>query len=133
MPDRFSKEVRSRIMSSIRGKNTRPELLIRRMLWSRGKRYRVHDSSVFGNPDISNKSKNVAVFIDGCFWHGCARCYKEPKTNSEFWRNKIFKNKKRRTVVRSRLKKDGITILQFWEHEILSNPVKVTQKICMFL
>jgi len=133
MSDKFSKEVRSRIMSSIRGKNTKPELLIRKMLWGRGKRYRVHDRSVFGNPDISNKSKNVAIFIDGCFWHGCARCYNEPKTNTEFWRNKIFKNKKRRTLVKSRLKKDGITILQFWEHEILSNPVRVTEKISTFL
>ncbi len=133
MPDKFSKEVRSKIMSSIRGKNTKPEMLIRKNLWGRGKRYRIHDNSVFGTPDISNKTRNVAIFIDGCFWHGCSRCYKEPKTNTRFWRNKILRNKKRRKVVKSRLKKEGIRILQFWEHEIVANPAKVTDKISIFL
>jgi len=133
MPDRFSKEVRSRIMSSIRGKNTKPELIVRKLLWSMGKRYRIHDSSVFGSPDISNKSRNVAIFIDGCFWHGCRRCYKEPKSNTEFWRKKIAKNRDRRKLVKSRLGKDRVTILQFWEHEVLSEPAKVTDKISAFL
>jgi len=133
MPDRFSKEVRSKIMSSIKGKNTKPELTIRKILWSMGKRYRIHDSSVFGSPDISNRSRNVAVFIDGCFWHGCKRCYKEPKSNTAFWRNKITKNRHRRELVKSRLKKDGITLLQFWEHEVLSEPTNVTDKISKFL
>jgi len=129
MPDKFSKEVRSRIMSSIRGKNTKPELAVRKILWMQGKRYRVHDRSVFGTPDISNKSKRLAVFIDGCFWHGCSRCYKEPKSNTEFWRSKINRNKDRRKVVRSRLREQGITILQFWEHQVLSNPEKVVERI----
>lgn len=133
MADKFSKQVRSKIMSSIRGKNTKPEVTIRKMVWMRGKRYRIHDRSVFGNPDISNRSKNLAVFIDGCFWHGCKRCYKEPKTNTEFWRSKISRNQKRRKVVRSMLKKDGITMLQFWEHEIISNPELVADKISTHL
>jgi len=133
MPDKFSKEVRSKIMSSIRGKNTKPEMLVRKNLWGRGKRYRIHDNSVFGTPDISNKARNVAIFIDGCFWHGCSRCYKEPKTNTMFWRNKILRNKKRRKVVKSRLRKEGIRVLQFWEHEIVANPAKVTDKISIFL
>ena len=133
MPEKFSKEVRSRIMSSIRGKNTRPELIIRKILWKKGKRYRVHDRSVFGTPDISNKTRNVAIFIDGCFWHGCVRCYKEPKTNTAFWRNKILRNRDRRKVVKSRLMKEGITILQFWEHDVLSNPDSVANKISAFL
>jgi len=131
--DKFSKQVRSKIMSSIRGKNTKPEMVIRKMLWENGKRYRIHDSSVFGTPDISNKSKNLAIFIDGCFWHGCKRCYKEPKSNTEFWRNKIIRNKKRRKLVKSKLRKEGITILQFWEHQVLANPQTVTQKISKHL
>jgi len=133
MADKFSKEVRSRIMSSIRGKNTKPEVAVRRLLWQNGKRYRVHDSSVFGTPDISNKSKNVAVFIDGCFWHGCSRCYKEPKSNTEFWRSKISRNRKRRKLVKARLRKEGVTILQFWEHQVLRNPATVANKISSFL
>ncbi|WP_316505626.1 hypothetical protein [Nitrosopumilus sp.] len=56
-------------MSSIRGKNTKPELTVRKGVWNMGKRYRIHDRTVFGTPDMSNKSKRVAVFIDGCFWH----------------------------------------------------------------
>jgi len=133
MADKFSKDVRSRIMSSIRGKNTKPEVAVRRLLWQNGKRYRIHDSSVFGTPDISNKSKNVAVFIDGCFWHGCSRCYKEPKSNTEFWRSKISRNRKRRNLVKTRLRKEGITILQFWEHQIIRNPETVANKISSFL
>ena len=129
MADKFSKQIRSRIMSSIRSKNTTPELSIRKMLWKKGKRYRIHDGTVFGTPDISNKSKNVAVFIDGCFWHGCKRCYKEPKTNTEFWRNKISRNQKRRKLVRSRLKRQGTTTLQFWEHQVISNPQTDVERI----
>ncbi len=129
MPDKFSKEIRSHIMSSIRSKNTKPELKIRKMLWPLGKRYRVHDKSVFGTPDISNKSRKVAVFIDGCFWHGCKRCYTEPKTNSKFWRDKILHNKERRKKVIRVLKKENWTIIQFWEHQIERDPLTVLMKI----
>lgn len=133
MADKFSKVVRSRIMSSISGKNTKPEVTIRRILWRLGKRYRIHDRTVFGTPDISNKSKSVAVFIDGCFWHGCSRCYKEPKTNTDFWRSKISRNQKRRKLVKSTLRKQGVTILQFWEHQVISSPHTVADKISIFL
>ena len=129
MPDKFSKEIRSHIMSSIRSKNTKPELKIRKMLWPLGKRYRVHDKSVFGTPDISNKSRKVAVFIDGCFWHGCNRCYTEPKTNTKFWRDKISRNQERRKTVRRKLRKAGWTVLEFWEHSVKKNPALVTAKI----
>ncbi len=129
LPDKFSKETRSKIMSSIKGKNTEPELMIRKILWSKGKRYRIHDRTVFGTPDISIKRQNVAIFLDGCFWHGCGVCYKEPKTNSEFWRNKIDRNKMRRKIVKKRLKKDGWTVLEFWEHQIRDNPHSVVENI----
>lgn len=129
MADKFSKQVRSKIMSSIRSKNTKPEVTIRKMLWQTGKRYRIHDKTVFGTPDISNKSKNLAIFIDGCFWHGCSRCYKEPKSNTAFWRSKISRNQKRRKIVRSGLRKQGVTVLQFWEHDVISNPKTVIGKI----
>lgn len=133
MPDKFSKTVRSKIMSSIRSKDTQPELAVRKLLWANGKRYRIHDSTVFGTPDISNKSKKVAIFIDGCFWHGCEICYTEPKTNVKFWKNKILQNKKRRETVRLKLKKDGFKILVFMEHEIRRNPLKVSQKISLVM
>ena len=133
MPDKFSKETRSKIMSSIRSKNTKPELQIRKKVWALGKRYRIHDKTVFGTPDISNKSKKVAIFIDGCFWHGCDRCYVEPKTNTEFWRNKIVRNKERREKVRMDLKKDNWKILQFWEHQVTLDSKRIASRIAELL
>lgn len=129
MSDKFSQEKRSKIMSSIRGKNTKPELRIRKMVWYFGKRYRIHDKTVFGTPDISNKSKKVAVFIDGCFWHGCPKCYSEPKTNIEFWRNKITRNKERRKQVRKNLRKDGWTVMEFWEHSVKKEAIPIAISI----
>ena len=133
MTDRFSKEVRSRIMSNIKGKNTSPEIKIRSLLWAKGKRYRIHDRTLIGSPDISNKSKSLAVFIDGCFWHGCGTCYREPKSNTAYWRDKIVRNKRRRAAVSRCLRRDGIRVLQFWEHEINKNPEKVADLICAHL
>ena len=132
MPDKFSKETRSKIMASIKSKNTLPEIAIRRMLWNFGFRYRIHDSSIFGNPDISNKHRKIAIFVDGCFWHGCNRCYKEPKTNSYFWKNKITSNKKRRKTVKRELRKDNWNILELWEHEINQDPKKIEAKLKKF-
>jgi len=116
-------------MSSIRGKNTKPEITIRRLIWSKGARYRIHDKTVFGCPDISNKSKRMAIFVDGCFWHGCHICYKEPKTNTVFWRNKIQRNKKRRSEVKKTLKIQGWKIMEVWEHQINKNPHALADKI----
>ena len=89
-------DVRSRIMSQIRSKNTSPELLFRQVLWKEGFRYRIHDKTVFGTPDVSNKSKKIAIFIDGCFWHGCPKCYRAPKSNTQYWTCKLANNKNRR-------------------------------------
>ena len=131
MTDNLDRIKRSKIMSSIRGKNTRPELLIRKIIWSSGKRYRIHDKTVYGRPDISNKKRKIAVFIDGCFWHGCKQCYKEPTTNVSYWREKIIKNQKRRMIVKSHLQMDGWLVLEFWEHEIIKQPpLHIASKIC---
>lgn len=116
-------------MSSIRGKNTKPELIVRRILWSTGLRYRIHDKTIFGKPDISNKKKKLAIFVDGCFWHGCKRCYREPTTNTDFWKQKIQNNKKRRKQVIKFLKREDWKILEFWEHEINEKPEIVVKKI----
>ena len=120
-------------MSSIRGKNTKPEMQVRRKVWSLGKRYRIHDRTVVGTPDISNKSKRVAIFIDGCFWHGCKRCYVEPKTNTQYWRNKIQRNRTRRQKVLQELKDENWNIFQVWEHQIVQNSEKISLKIAKML
>lgn len=133
MLDRFSKEVRSRIMASIRSKNTKPELKVRQRLWTMGKRYRVHDRTIYGTPDISNKGKKIAIFIDGCFWHGCKKCYTKPKTNTVFWDNKIKSNKKRRHDVIRSLKREGWKIFSVWEHDVNKNPDMISKKIADFM
>lgn len=129
MADNLSKEKRSKVMASIRGKDTKPEITIRKLLWKEGVRYRIHNKSIYGAPDISIKKDRIAVFIDGCFWHGCRRCYKEPTTNTAFWREKVHNNKKRRRKVRKVLKKQGWHVQEFWEHEVNSEPCKVMNKI----
>jgi DNA mismatch endonuclease (patch repair protein) len=120
-------------MSRIRSKNTKPETTIRKLLWARGKRYRIHDKSILGKPDLTNKSKKTAVFIDGCFWHGCVECYREPKSNVSFWREKLISNKARRVRVRANLIDGGWIVLEFWEHEVIRNADKVISQICQFL
>ena len=125
MVDRVSREVRSRIMSSIRGKNTTPEIKVRKLLWAKGKRYRIHDRTVVGCPDISNKSKSLAVFIDGCILARLWRVLSRTQTNTAFWRAKIAANKRRRLSVSRELRSGGTTVLQFWEHEVNSNSERV--------
>lgn len=126
---RESPEVRSRIMSAIRSVNTRPELAVRRAVWARGLRYRIHDRSVPGTPDLSNRSRRVAVFVDGCFWHACPRCYREPRSNVEFWRAKISRNRARRAKVRRMLRIDGWLVVQAWEHEVRRSPERVADRV----
>jgi DNA mismatch endonuclease (patch repair protein) len=127
--DNLSQVTRSRIMASIKGKNTRPEVIVRKLIWAQGRRYRVHDRRVPGTPDISNKRCKLAVFIDGCFWHGCASCYREPRSNVLFWRHKLKANLQRRTKVKRQLKSSGWRVLEFWEHEVLSNPSGVAKTV----
>ena len=127
--DNLSKSVRSKVMASIKGKDTSPEIAIRRLLWADGKRYRIHDRAVPGIPDISSSRAKVAVFIDGCFWHGCKQCYKEPTSNIGFWREKLRRNRERRSGVKRELKSKGWRVLEFWEHEVLRDPSSVAATI----
>lgn len=110
-------KTRSKTMSRIRGKNTKPELMLRRALWARGLRYRIHDKSLPGTPDISNKSRKVAVFVDGCFWHGCPQHFKVPKTRSDFWKEKIRRNQEKRGQVVKEYPGNW-AIFQFFECEV---------------
>lgn len=129
MADRMSKEKRSQTMAKIRSKNTSPEIILRKLLWLQGKRFRIHDKTIYGTPDISNKTRKIAIFVDGCFWHGCKRCYVPPKTNSDYWKNKYKKNKERRKKVLKALTKEDWKIIQIWEHELKINPHRTLEKI----
>jgi DNA mismatch endonuclease (patch repair protein) len=93
MADVVTSAVRSRMMAGIRGKNTRPEILIRHELFVRGYRYRLHVSSLPGKPDLVLPKYRAVIFVHGCFWHrhGCA-LFKWPSTNVTFWRTKLLRN-----------------------------------------
>lgn len=104
-------------MSRIRGKDTGPELILRRGLWAQGLRYRLVNK-LPGRPDVVFPGAKVAVFVDGCFWHGCPLHAVRPKANAEFWKNKLDANIARDARVTGELEAMGWTVLRFWEHEI---------------
>ncbi|WJR78519.1 very short patch repair endonuclease [Bradyrhizobium sp. NP1] len=94
MADVVSAEVRSRMMAGIRGKNTKPEMIIRRGLHARGFRYLLHDKRLPGKPDLVFPKHRAVIFVHGCFWHGHGcHLFKWPKTRKEFWRKKIERNR----------------------------------------
>lgn len=94
MPDKVSKEKRSEIMSHIRGKDTTIEISVRKWLYAKGLRYRKNTKSIMGTPDLSIKKYKIAIFVNGCFWHGHENCkhFKLPQSNVEFWKEKIDRN-----------------------------------------
>jgi DNA mismatch endonuclease (patch repair protein) len=134
MVDRMTREQRSRTMSHIRSRDTGPELALRSSLWRKGGRgYRIHPMGVAGSPDIAYMGRKVAIFVDGCFWHRCPVCYREPSTNTEFWRLKMDRNVNRDRNVDSELAGLGWTVLRFWEHEIRDALPACTEKVKLSL
>ncbi len=131
--DRLTKKQRSECMSHVRGKNTGLEKIFRKSLRSLGiKEYRLH-AKVPGRPDLYFPKQRLAVFIDGCFWHGCPRCASLPVTNVRFWREKIERNRMRDKAVGIELRKAHIRTLRFWGHEIKKNSLRCTEKLCSLL
>ena len=116
MTDIVSSETRSRMMSGIRGKNTRPEILIRKLLHGRGFRYRLHDNKLPGKPDIVLPRYRAVIMIHGCFWHGHnCHLFKWPSTRSEWWQKKIKGNRDHDTLISTRLKDSGWRQACIWE------------------
>ncbi|MFA6364309.1 very short patch repair endonuclease [Methanoregula sp.] len=129
MTDVLTREQRTFNMSKIRGKNTGPEVKLRKLLWSQGIRgYRIH-YNLPGKPDIVFTKKKIAIFIDGCFWHKCPVCFQVPETRKEFWMKKIYSNVERDKKVNEQLKVEGWTVMRFWEHDIRKKPDNVIKKI----
>ncbi len=116
MADNLSPKIRSKIMSSIKGKDTKPEMLVRKGLHALGYRFRLHYSNLPGRPDLVLKKYNAVIFVNGCFWHG-HDCYifKLPTSRIEFWEKKICKNKIRDNKKKSELKNLGWRIAVIWE------------------
>lgn len=117
MADIKTTEERSRNMAAIKGKNTNPEMIVRRFLFSRGLRFRIHVKELPGNPDIVLPKYNTIIFVNGCFWHGHKGCkyFRLPKSNVEFWKDKIEHNVARDTRNEEELKKLGWHIIRVWE------------------
>lgn len=118
--DIIDKASRSALMAKVKSKNTKPEMQVRLYLHARGLRYRLHDKSLPGCPDIVFKSKKIALFVNGCFWHGHEGCKRSglPKTRREFWEEKIGENKRRDARIDSQLRELGWESIVIWQCEL---------------
>ena len=122
-------ETTYRIMSAIKSKDTKPELILGKAMWALGLRYRKHGKDIPGKPDFVFRGKKIAIFCDGDFWHGnnwklrgLKSLREELENYDDFWRNKITRNIERDKEVNRRLEDDGWLVLRFWESDIKSNP-----------
>ena len=120
MVDNLTKEQRKKCMSNIRSKNTKAEIVLRKRLWDKGYRYRIH-YKLPGKPDVVFVKQKSVIFVDGCFWHKCPKCYKEPKSNKKYWIPKIEKNVARAKEINIELRRRGWQVLRIWEHNIKKN------------
>jgi len=136
MTDHFTPTQRHLVMSHIRSRNTKPELKVRKWLWSHGYRYRLNVKGVPGKPDIVMRRYRTAIFVNGCFWHGHEGCekFKMPKSNVEFWEAKIRRNRERDCQNYQILKENGWQVLVLWECELTKKSFEATmQKVEVML
>jgi DNA mismatch endonuclease (patch repair protein) len=132
MADVFDRETRSRVMSLIRGRNTKPELIVRRYLHSLGLRYRLHVRDLPGRPDLVLPRHRVVIFVHGCFWHqhvGC-RFAVMPKNNQAFWKTKFEGNRRRDARAVSTLRRAGWRVFTIWECDMkLSSLERLARRV----
>ena len=130
MPDVFTKGKRSDVMSRIRGKgNKSTEIKLLQLFKENGiKGWRRHQP-IQGKPDFVFPKELLAIFVDGCFWHGCPKCYIKPKQNAKFWRDKIGGNKKRDQRVSRQLREKGWKVCRIWECKLKKSPGSALSKI----
>jgi DNA mismatch endonuclease (patch repair protein) len=118
--DVFDPAQRSAVMRRVKGRDTKPEMIVRRALTRLGARYRLHRKDLPGSPDVVMPGRRLAVFVHGCFWHGhdCARGARTPKQNRDYWTAKIGKNRARDTTSRDALEAAGWRVETVWECEL---------------
>lgn len=133
MADVHEPEVRSYNMSQIQGKDTKPEMLVRKFLHSNGFRYRLHVKDLPGKPDLVLPKYNSVIFVHGCFWHAHEGCkyFKIPKTRTEWWKEKLYGNKERDEQNIEKLEKKGWNVIVVWGCELKSGYKKKTLKKLM--
>ncbi len=127
-------EVRSRTMRAVRGRGTRPEMVVRRLVHSLGYRYRLHRRNLPGTPDLVFPGRRALIFVHGCFWHqhDCPRGARIPKTRRDYWVPKLLKNKERDARNLQRLREMGWRILVIWECETVDRS-HLAKRLCSFL
>jgi DNA mismatch endonuclease (patch repair protein) len=120
MTDVFTPAERSRVMARVKGKDTSPELKVRKLLTRLGLRYRLHRADLPGKPDVVLPGRKTVVCVHGCFWHGhdCARGARMPKANADYWQSKIARNRTRDVAAREALAADGWRTVVVWECEL---------------
>ncbi len=120
-------------MSRIKGKDTKPEMLVRTFLHANGYRYKLHDKKLPGKPDIVLPKYKTVIFVHGCFWHGHANCkyFVVPKTNTKWWTDKINRNKANDEKAIKALKKDGWKLIEIWECRL--KPAKADKTLVRLL
>ena len=120
MADVHTREIRSYNMSKIKGKNTKPEMMVRKYLFAKGLRYRLHDKKLPGKPDMILPKFKTVIFIHGCFWHGHQNCryYVIPKTRTEWWSDKISRNREKDISNKTQLKNTGYNVIEIWECDL---------------
>ena len=131
MADVHNKETRSYNMSQIKGKNTKPEMLVRKFLFAKGFRYRLHDKKLPGKPDIVLPKYKTVIFVNGCFWHGHINCkyFVVPKTKIDWWLNKINTNKANDEKTLAALTDLGWNVVHIWECELKPDRLLNTVKL----
>jgi len=128
MTDVHTPSVRSFNMSRIKSRNTKPELLVRKFLFSKGFRFRLHSLNLPGRPDIVLSKYKTVIFVNGCFWHGHEKCkyYVVPKTRTEWWLNKIGRNKQLDTENSGKLRDDNWNVITIFECELKKDNLETT-------
>lgn len=127
--DPFPPKERRRVMQAVGRNDTEPEMWLRRALWSAGLRYRLQRRIAGTRPDLCFLGAKVAVFVDGCFWHGCPLHYSAPVHNSSFWSEKLRKNKARDRRDDRRLKLAGWNVLRYWECEVREKAIRIVEEV----
>ena len=132
--DKIAKARRSENMRAIKGRDTKPELLVRRLVHSMGYRYRLHRAALPGKPDLVFPGRHAVIFVHGCFWHchDCKRGASKPKANAEFWAAKLARNVERDASQLVRLKATGWRALVIWECQ-LGDKIRLSGRIKRFL
>jgi DNA mismatch endonuclease (patch repair protein) len=128
MADTVTQPKRSSIMKAVGNKNTKPEMIVRRYLHAQGFRFRIHSKKLSGTPDIVLAKYKYVIYINGCFWHGHEGCKKAtvPKSNTDFWLNKLKRNKERDTVHANKLIDQGWKVITIWECELSNKQQLIT-------